>query len=47
MTRRFYIGRHRVHHGALGVVLLVLGGALAWHDRLDRRFWLADFVGRP
>lgn len=43
-SRRVYIGRHRIHHGAFGLALTVVGAALAWHDRRDWPFPFADLA---
>lgn len=36
---RVWVGRQRVHHGAAGVVLALVGCVLAVHDRHDWRLW--------
>lgn len=35
------LGKLRVHHGLAGVLMMVVGALLTWHDRLDRP-WLND-----
>lgn len=42
-TRRVYVGRRRIHHGAFGVALTLIGVLLAWHDRRD---WPFPFIDR-
>lgn len=39
LRRTWVLGR-RVHHGALGLGMAVLGLGLMAHDRRDRRDWL-------
>lgn len=34
-SRRVYVGRHRIHHGAFGVALTLIGVLCAYHDRRD------------
>lgn len=36
---RVWIAGQRVHHGAAGIILAVVGAALAAHDRHDWRHW--------
>jgi hypothetical protein len=43
-NRRVYVGSHRLHHGAFGVLLTVIGACLAWHDRRDWPFGFKDPV---
>jgi hypothetical protein len=37
--RRLWVAGRRIHHGAVGVVLCVLGALLMWDDRHDYRVW--------
>jgi hypothetical protein len=37
-----YLGRHRIHHGLTGVVLIAIGLAACWHDRRDFPWPLDD-----
>lgn len=39
--RRVWVFGQRLHHGTVGLVLTLLGVALAAHDRRDWRCWLA------
>ncbi len=39
MRKRLWIGGQRVHHGATGVALTLLGAALVAHDWKDRPIW--------
>lgn len=40
--------RQRIHHGAVGVILGVVGLLLAWHDRHDGKVWFrADRYEHP
>ncbi len=39
VRRRVWLAGQRVHHGALGVVMVLSGLALAVHDRSDARQW--------
>ena len=41
--RRLYVCKRRVHHGAVGVVAVVLGLMLAAHDRADFPWSLSKF----
>jgi hypothetical protein len=40
--RRLYVFGARIHHGAIGLVLSVIGLALVIHDRADWPFRLRD-----
>lgn len=42
-SRKLYVGKHRVHHGAFGVFLTIVGTLLAYHDRRD---WPWPFIDR-
>lgn len=46
--RRLWIAHQRIHHGALGVVLVATGLVLTIHDRRDVPFWfrLGDLQAR-
>lgn len=35
LLRRLYLRRRRVHHGAVGAVLIFVGAVLVHHDRRD------------
>lgn len=37
--RRMYVGRCRIHHGLVGLLLLV-------HDAKDWQVWIRDLTGR-
>jgi hypothetical protein len=37
--RRLWILGQRLHHGAVGALLVGLGAALMAHDRKDRSLW--------
>jgi hypothetical protein len=41
--RRLWLLGARIHHGAAGAVLMMLGGVLMWHDRRDAP-WVRDTV---
>lgn len=43
-SRKVYVGRHRVHHGAFGVLLTLVGVLMAWHDRKDAPWPFIDRV---
>ena len=38
-SRRVYLQGWRLHHGAFGILLAVLGTLLAYHDRRDAGLW--------
>lgn len=38
--QRVWVANVRLHHGTVGLLLVVLGSALAVHDRADVRVWL-------
>ena len=38
--RRVWLAGRRVHHGATGIILALVGGALIVHDWKDRSAWL-------
>lgn len=38
-ARRVWVLNQRLHHGAVGVVVIVTGAALAIHDRKDWKDW--------
>lgn len=40
--RRVYLFGHRIHHGAVGVGLALVGAVLAYHDRRDWPWPLID-----
>ena len=40
--KRLYVFGARIHHGAVGLVLSVIGVALVIHDRADWPFRLRD-----
>lgn len=40
---RLYVLGRRTHHGAIGLVLALVGIALCWHDRVDLHRWIPDF----
>lgn len=42
--RVWLLGR-RVHHGAVGVILILIGTLLAAHDRRDLREWFTGGGG--
>lgn len=44
-TRRVYLGPLRIHHGAFGTAMFLLGALLVWHDRRDFPWWLIDHWG--
>jgi hypothetical protein len=43
--RRVWIAGQRVHHGATGALLALLGTALMAHDRKDLPFWFRRGAG--
>jgi hypothetical protein len=45
LRRRVWIGGQRVHHGATGALLAVLGTALMAHDWKDRPVWFRRGAG--
>jgi hypothetical protein len=44
--RRVWIAGQRVHHGATGVILALLGTVLMAHDRKDYPMWFQRGAGR-
>ncbi|HEU0023168.1 MAG TPA: hypothetical protein VFQ12_00960 [Thermoleophilaceae bacterium] len=45
--RRVWIAGQRVHHGATGAFLALLGTVLMAHDRKDYSFWFRRGAGSP
>ena len=39
-VNRVWVGGYRVHHGAIGFFLCLVGAWLMRHDWLDKRVWL-------